>query len=130
MSIFDVVILILLLLFTGIGALRGMLRELLSLSVWILAIGGGWLFADAVGSWFEMLQDGDLRRLIGFLLVVLVMLGVLSLAAFMLRKFLPRPDPGLTRGPVLPYDRCAAGPPRRPDELRPPHLEPSPQETR
>jgi len=103
--------LILLALFTGIGALRGMLREFLSLGVWILAIGSGWLFADAVGSWFEMLQEGDLRRLVAFLVIVLAMLGVLSLAAFVLRKLLPRPDPGLTDrgvGAVLGAVRGAA----------------------
>lgn len=96
MSIFDLIILALLTLFTGIGALRGMLRESLSLGVWILAIGSGWLFADAVGSWFEMLEGADLRRLAAFPVIVLGMLSVLSLAAFVLRKFLPRPDPGLT----------------------------------
>lgn len=96
MSIFDLIILILLALFTGIGALRGMLREFLSLGVWVLAIGSGWLFADAVGSWFEMLQDAELRRLVAFLAIVLTMLSLLSLAAFVLRKLLPRPDPGLT----------------------------------
>lgn len=96
MSLFDLIILALLLLFTGIGALRGMLRESLSLAVWILAIGSGWLFADAASAWFDVLQDADLRRLLAFLAIVLTMLGVLSIAAFVLRKLLPRPDPGLT----------------------------------
>ena len=96
MTIFDLIILVLLLLFTSIGALRGMLREFLSLAVWILAIGSGWLFADAVGGWFEMLADTDLRRLLGFLTIVLAMLGALSIVAFVVRKLLPRPDPGAT----------------------------------
>lgn len=96
MSIFDIIILVLLALFTGIGALRGMLREFLSLGVWVLALGSGWLFADAVGSWLEMLQDAELRRLVAFLAIVLVMLSLLSLVAFVARKLLPRPDPGLT----------------------------------
>ena len=96
MSIFDVIILMLLGLFTGIGALRGMLREFLSLSVWMLAIGSGWLFADAASSWFEVLEEAELRRLAAFLAIVLAMLGVLSLVAFVLRLLLPRPDPGLT----------------------------------
>jgi len=111
MSIFDFIILVLLVLFTGIGALRGMLREFLSLAVWILAIGSGWLFADAVGTWFEMLQDADLRRLLAFLAIVLVMLGVLSILAFVLRTLLPRPAPGLTDrgvGAVLGAVRGAA----------------------
>jgi membrane protein required for colicin V production len=98
-------------LFTGIGALRGMLREFLSLGVWILALGSGWLFADAVSTWFEMLPDTDLRHMVAFLVIVLVMLGVLSLVAFVLRKLLPRPDPGLTDrgvGAVLGAVRGAA----------------------
>jgi membrane protein required for colicin V production len=95
MSIFDFIILILLTLFSSIGALRGMLRESLSLVVWILAIGSGWLFADAVSTWFEVLPDADLRRVLAFLVIVLIMLGVLSIMAFVLRKLLPRPNPGL-----------------------------------
>jgi membrane protein required for colicin V production len=110
-SIFDFIILILLVLYTGIGALRGMLREFLSLAVWILAIGSGWLFADTVGSWLEVLQDADLRRLLAFLAIVLAMLGALSILAFVLRTLLPRPDPGLANrgvGAVLGAVRGAA----------------------
>jgi membrane protein required for colicin V production len=110
-SIFDIIILILLVLYTGIGALRGMLREFLSLAVWIVAIGSGWLFADTVGSWFEVLQDADLRRLLAFLAIVLTMLGALSILAFVLRTLLPRPDPGLANrgvGAVLGAVRGAA----------------------
>lgn len=96
MTVFDLIILILLVLFTSIGALRGMLREFLSLSVWVLAIGSGWIFADAVGSWFELLADVELRRLLGFLTVVFTMLAALSVVAFVVRKLVPRPVPGLT----------------------------------
>ena len=111
MSIFDFIILILLVLYTSIGALRGMLREFLSLAVWIVAIGSGWLFADTVGSWFEILQDAELRRLLAFLAIVLTMLGALSIMAFVLRTLLPRPDPGLANrgvGAVLGAVRGAA----------------------
>lgn len=96
MSILDLIILILLVLFTGTGALRGMLRESLSLAVWVLAIGSGWLFADAVSSWFDMLEDVNLRRLLAFVVIVPAMLAVLTILAFVLRKLLPRPIPGLT----------------------------------
>ena len=111
MSIFDIIILILLVLYTGIGALRGMLREFLSLAVWIVAIGSGWLFANTVASWFEVLQDADLRRLLAFLAIVLTMLGALSILAFVLRTLLPRHDPGLANrgvGAVLGAVRGAA----------------------
>ena len=98
-------------LYTGIGALRGMLREFLSLAVWILAIGSGWLFADAVSSWFELLQDADLRRLLAFLAIVLAMLVALSILSLVLRTLLPRPNPGPTNrgvGAVLGAVRGAA----------------------
>ena len=77
MTTWDLIILVLLALFTSIGALRGMFREFLSLGVWVLAIGSGWLFAGAVSEWFEMLADVDMRRLLAFVTIVLVMLGVL-----------------------------------------------------
>jgi len=76
-----------------------------------MAIGSGWLFADTVGSWFEILQDAELRRLLAFLAIVLTMLGVLSIMAFVLRTLLPRPDPGLANrgvGAVLGAVRGAA----------------------
>jgi membrane protein required for colicin V production len=96
MSIFDLAILGLLILFAGMGVLRGMVRELYSLGVWLLAILCGWLFADAVGTWFEVLEDAELRRLIAFLAVVLAMLAILTLAVFILRMLLPRPSPDAT----------------------------------
>jgi len=94
MNLFDLTILGMLLLFAGIGALRGTLRELLSLAVWVLAIGSGWLFADAVSTWFEQVHDAEFRRLLAFVVIVVVMLGVLSIAVFVLRHLLPRPAPG------------------------------------
>lgn len=94
MNLFDAFILGILLLFGGIGALRGAVRELLSLGVWVLAIGSGWLFADAVSTWFEPLHDPEFRRLLAFVVIVMAMLGVLSIAVFVLRHLLPRPAPG------------------------------------
>lgn len=94
MNLFDGAILGILLLFAGMGALRGSVRELLSLAVWVLAIGSGWLFADAVSTWFEQLRDAEFRHLLAFVVIVVVMLGVLSLTVFVLRHLLPRPAPG------------------------------------
>jgi membrane protein required for colicin V production len=93
MSYFDFVIAGLMTLFIGIGALRGVWRESLSLGVWLVAILCGWLFADAVGTWFDALKDDDTRRLIAFLAIVLVALATLTLLMFVLRLLLPRPEP-------------------------------------
>jgi membrane protein required for colicin V production len=96
MSGYDLAIAGLLALFIGIGALRGTARELLSLAVWLIAILCGWLFADPIATWFTVLEDAELRRLLAFIVIVPVMLAVLSLAAFVLRMLLPRPAPDLT----------------------------------
>lgn len=95
MSLFDLLFLGLLTLFAGIGALRGTVRELTSFGVWLVAILGGWLFADAVGSWFEPIDDAALRRLLAFLAIVSGLLAVLTLVVFVLRVLLPSPAPGL-----------------------------------
>lgn len=95
MSSFDIVILVLLTLFGGIGALRGTIRELMSLGVWFIAILCGWLFADAVATWFDMIDDAETRRLLAFVVVVIAMLFMLTIAAFVLRVLLPRPMPDL-----------------------------------
>lgn len=95
MSLFDLLFFGLLALFIGVGVLRGGLREMQSLAVWVLAILCGWLFADAVSSWFAELEDVALRRLLAFLAIVMVMLAVLTLAVFILRILLPRPAPDL-----------------------------------
>jgi len=95
MSSFDIVILVLLTLFGGIGALRGTVRELMSMGVWLIAILCGWLFADAVSTWFDVFEDADTRRLLAFIVIVTVTLFVLTVAAFLLRVLLPRPAPDL-----------------------------------
>lgn len=93
MSLFDLVTIAVLALFAGVGVLRGAMRELTSLMVWLLAILAGWLFADAVGTWFEGIADLELRRLVAFLAIVLSLLALLTLAVFVLHIFLPRPSP-------------------------------------
>jgi membrane protein required for colicin V production len=96
MTLFDLFIFGLLAMFTGIGILRGAFRELLSIGGWLFAILCGWVFADAVGTWFEQLQDEDLRRSIAFIVIVMVTLALLSVAMLVLRILMPRPSPDLT----------------------------------
>jgi len=95
MSGFDIAILILLALFAGIGVLRGTVREMTSLGVWSISILGGWLFADAVATWFDVFEDVETRRLLAFIAIVTAMLFVLTIGAFVLRLLLPRPSPDL-----------------------------------
>ncbi|HCU53187.1 MAG TPA: hypothetical protein DIC36_02520 [Gammaproteobacteria bacterium] len=95
MSSFDFLFLGLLATFAGMGALRGGLREVLSLSVWLFAILSGWLFADSVSGWFEVFDDRDLRLLLAFLTLMVGTLALLTLGVFVLRLLLPRPAPDL-----------------------------------
>lgn len=95
MTLFDLLIFGLLAMFAGIGILRGALRELLSVGTWLLAIFCAWLFADAVATWFEHLEDVELRRMIAFIVIVIVTLAVLTVAMFVLRVLMPRPSPDL-----------------------------------
>lgn len=95
MTLLDLLIFALLAMFTGIGVLRGALRELLSVGIWLLAILCGALFADAVGTWFGHFDDLELRRMIAFIVIVMVMLAVLSVGLFVLRMMMPRPTPDL-----------------------------------
>jgi membrane protein required for colicin V production len=95
MSTFDFVILGLFSLFAGIGALRGAWREAMSIVAWLAAVLCGWLFADAVGTWFDALQDEELRRLLAFLATFMVVWSLLTVALFILRILLPRPEPNL-----------------------------------
>jgi len=96
MSSFDSLILGLLALFAGLGALRGGLREALSLAVWLLAVLCGWLFADPVSGWFDVIDDHELRLLLAFLALAIGTLALLTLGVFVLRLLLPRPAPKLT----------------------------------
>jgi membrane protein required for colicin V production len=100
MSFFDLLFLGLLVLFAGVGALRGSMRELVSFAVWLVAILCGWLFADAVGSWFEPIEDIELRRLLAFLAIVMTMLAVLTITVFVLRVLLPGSSPSV-KGRVI-----------------------------
>jgi len=92
-SMVDIFFFVLLSIFISVGALRGTVRELTSLGVWLLAVFFGWVFADAVGTWFELLQDNELRRLVGFIAAVMGSLVFFSFTALILQKLLPRPDP-------------------------------------
>ena len=96
MSSFDVLILGLLVVFTGMGALRGGLRESLSLAVWLLAVLSGWLFAEPVSEWFDVLADRELRLMLAFLSLMIGTLALLTMGVFVLRLLLPRPAPDLT----------------------------------
>ncbi len=67
MNVFDVILLLLLAVFTGIGVWRGFVRELVSFLTWVAACIAAWMFADRLASVFESLtHESELRRILAF----------------------------------------------------------------
>lgn len=89
MNYFDIAVLAVLLVFTGIGAWRGFAREILSLLTWGAAIVVGWLFANDVAQRFEgLLDDPVVRRVLGFVLLFAVVFLAGLLINFLVNRFL------------------------------------------
>ena len=88
MNSLDLVLVLIILAFSGLGAMRGVLRESLSLLTWIMAILMAWLFADSVSTWFESLDDPLLRQMLGFALAFAATFIAMSVGAFALRIML------------------------------------------
>jgi membrane protein required for colicin V production len=88
MNSLDLILVLVMLAFGAIGALRGVLRESLSLLVWAMSILMAWLFADSAATWFESLQDPLLPQMLGFAVVFAVTFIVMSVGAFALRVML------------------------------------------
>jgi len=95
MSGFDIAILMLMALFVTMGALRGTIRELMSLSVWLVAILCGWILVDPIATWFDAFDDVETRRLIAFVAVFLTSFFALTIGMFVLRILIPSPAPNM-----------------------------------
>jgi membrane protein required for colicin V production len=91
MNAFDIVLLAVLLVFTGIGAWRGFAREILSLLTWGAAIVVGWLFAHDVARLYEgLLDDPVVRRVLGFVVLFAVVFLIGMLINFLVNRYLIR----------------------------------------
>ena len=67
MNGFDVILLLLLAVFAGLGAWRGFVRELVSFVTWVAACVGAWIFADRLAPVFESLaHERELRQMLAF----------------------------------------------------------------
>lgn len=76
------------LLFAGIGALRGLIAEALSFLAWILAAVLAWLFYDGVAVWFmERIAEPLLREIVAAVAIFVVTFALLSVVSFILRRF-------------------------------------------
>jgi membrane protein required for colicin V production len=67
MNSFDVVLILVLISFIAVGALRGMVRELMSFATWIAATAIGWLFAAEIEGQFKSVSgEYALRMVLAF----------------------------------------------------------------
>lgn len=90
-NLFDVALLLVLALFVGIGAWRGLVRELVSLLTWIGAALAAWAFADDFAAQFRTLtQEDAMRQMLAFVIIFLCVFIVGTLFGFALHRFVNR----------------------------------------
>ena len=83
----DIVILIIIVTSAGIGFVRGLLRELLSLASWIAAFILALYFAPSIEEWFEGgISEKSVRLAIGFILIFAVTLIIGGIIQWLVRK--------------------------------------------
>jgi membrane protein required for colicin V production len=101
MSIFDVVLVVLLAVFTAIGAWRGFVRELVALLTWVAAVAVAWLFAaDLAGRFAALTAEPALRQAFAFIAIFAVVFALGTVAGLMLNR-LVRARQGLRLANVL-----------------------------
>lgn len=90
---------IVLIAFTAIGALRGLIREIMTLITWAASILVAWLFAGAIEHWFDWLfHERSLRLLVAFVALFALTWVAGMLAAMLMNRYFSK---GLTRWPNL-----------------------------
>lgn len=88
MNLFDLILVAVVLAFAGVGALRGALREVLSLAAWGVALLMAWMFAKSASTWFSGFADPTLRHMLAFVVVFACVFVLMTLASFVLRLML------------------------------------------
>ena len=90
MNNFDLIILAVMLVFTAIGAWRGMVREVITALTWVLSCLLAWLFAGKLSAIFKgMMNDSALRQLLAFVLIFIVIFVLGMVASWFIHKHLP-----------------------------------------
>ena len=90
MNKFDFIILAVVLLFTAIGAWRGLVREVITALTWILSCLLAWLLAGRLSVIFKSLvEDPALRQLLAFVLIFIVVFILGMVASWLIHKHLP-----------------------------------------
>lgn len=89
MNGFDAVLLGVLVVFGVIGALRGMVREVLSLATWILSCVIAWFLAGSLEGRFEgVTETFELRMVLAFVTLFAVVFVLSTVAAYFINKII------------------------------------------
>ena len=89
MNSFDFLLILVIMAFTAIGALRGMVREVLSLVTWILSCLVAWLFAgDIEGLFTDMIANPELRLVAAFIVLFVLVFIIGTVAAFIIHRII------------------------------------------
>lgn len=90
MNNFDLIILGLLLVFAGIGAWRGFIREFISAVTWVLACVLAWLFAAQFAALFKnMVSEPELRQVLAFALIFVTVFILGLVVSWLIHKYFP-----------------------------------------
>lgn len=90
MNSFDLVIIGILAIFAAIGAWRGLLRELISMLTWVLAVILAWFYAAPLARFFNgVIADAALRQLASFVLIFVMVFALGLVASWAVHKYLP-----------------------------------------
>jgi membrane protein required for colicin V production len=88
LNIFDLILLVIFILFIAVGMYRGFIKESLSLAAWFLAAASAWFFADKVGVLLRsLIAEPTLRVIAGFALIFVVVFVVMAIAKHYLHQF-------------------------------------------
>ncbi len=91
MNVFDVILLLVLALFTSIGSWRGFVRELVSFITWIVAGVAAWMLSGPLASLFERVaRENELRQMLAFVVVFIAVFAIGMATGFVLHKFVSR----------------------------------------
>jgi membrane protein required for colicin V production len=90
MNSFDVVILVILVIFTLLGMWRGLLRELITIVTWILSFVLAWIFAGQASDYLTKVSaEPVVRQVIAFVAIFFAVFMVGTTASWLIHKYLP-----------------------------------------
>ncbi|MHB8535560.1 MAG: CvpA family protein [Sulfuricaulis sp.] len=90
MNRFDVIILVILVIFTLLGMWRGLLREIITIITWVLSFALAWLFAGRFAHLFTAVSgESAVRQVIAFVAIFFVVYMAGTMVSWLIHKYLP-----------------------------------------